>query len=334
MAGRGHRVALLGATGAVGQELLAVLEERSFPVLELLPYASEASAGTEIEFCGETLEVEPLLPGGGTSVDGWNLVLCAAPGILDELLPELDAAEVRIVDVSGSLELSPEVPLHPVGSAALPAGSRRVAVPRGAAAGLSLALEPLEREVGLARVSAVTLESASGAGREGVGELADQTVQLLSAMTGEAGDAVRFPQPLAFDCLPSVGLLLEEGETSEEARLRMVVRRLLERPELPLEVTRVRVPIFAGSLTLAHVELATEVPPERVRELWKTRVEIELLEAAVLPTPRTCGSLDRLQIGRIRLSGTSLAFAMALDDLRLGSAVAAVEAAEALMQSA
>jgi aspartate-semialdehyde dehydrogenase len=251
MAGRGHRVALLGSTGAVGQELLAVLEERSFPVLELLPYGSEASAGTEIEFGGETLEVEPLLPGGGTSVDGWDLVLCAAPGILEELLPELEAGEARVVDVSGSLELSPEVPLHRVGSAALPAGSRRIAVPRGAVAGMGLALEPLEREVGLVRVSAVTLESASGAGREGVGELADQTVQLLSAMTGEAGDAVRFPQPLAFDCLPSVGLLLEEGETSEEARLRMVVRRLLERPELPIEVTRVRVPIFAGSLTLA-----------------------------------------------------------------------------------
>ena len=334
MAGRGHRVALLGATGAVGQELLAVLEERRFPVLELLPYASEASAGAEIEFCGETLEAEPVLPGGRTSVDGWDLVLCAAPGILDELLPDLDARETRIVDVSGSLELSPEVPLHRIGSAALPAGSRRVAVPRGAAAGLGLALEPLEREIGLVRVSAVTLESASGAGREGVAELADQTIQLLHAMTGETAAAVRFPQPLAFDCLPSVGIPLEEGETSEEARLRLVVRRLLERPELPLEVTRVRVPIFAGSLTLAHVELAAEVPLERVRKLWETRVEIELLEAAELPTPRTCGGLDRLQVGRIRLSGASLAFAIALDDLRLGSAVAAVEAAETLMRSA
>jgi aspartate-semialdehyde dehydrogenase len=209
-----------------------------------------------------------------------------------------------------------------------------VAIPRGVVAGLGLALEPLQREIGLERVTAITLESASAAGREGAGELADQTVQLLSAMTGEAGDALRFPRPLAFDCLPIVGSLLEGGETAEEARLRGVLCRLLGRPELPLEVTRVRVPIFAGSLAVAHVALASEAPSERIRKLWASRAEIEVLEAEDLPTPRTTGGLDRIRIGRIRAGGASLAFALAMDDLRLGSAVAAVEAAEALMRSA
>jgi aspartate-semialdehyde dehydrogenase len=333
MAQGGHRVALLGATGTAGQELLGVLEERRFPILELRPYASEGSAGAEIEFRGEELDVEPVLPGGRTVLQGCELVFCAAPGILDDLLPELLASETRVVDLSGSLELSPEVPLHRIGSGSLPAGTRSVAIPRGAAAGLGLALEPLQREVGLERVSAVALESALGAGREGAGELSDQTIQLLNAMTGEAGVAQRFPQPLAFDCLPIVGALLEGGETSEEERLRGVVRRLLGRPELPLAVTRVRVPIFAGSLTLAHVELASEVTAERIRKLWEARAEIEVLELEDLPTPRTSSGLDRVRIGRIRVSGASLAFAIALDDLRLGSAIAAVEAAEALMRS-
>jgi aspartate-semialdehyde dehydrogenase len=334
MAERGHRVALLGATGTVGQELLEVLEERRFPIRELRAFASEGSAGAEIGFRGEELDVEPVLVERRAALEQSDLVFCAAPGILDELLPALRASETRIVDLSGSLELDPEVPLHRIGSTDLAPGTRSVAIPRGVAAGLGLALEPLQREIGLARLTVVTLESASGAGRDGVGELSEQTVQLLNAMTGEVGAAVRFSQPLAFDCLPVVGGLLEGGETSEEERLRLVVRRLLERPDLLLEATRVRVPVFAGSLTLAHVELESEASPERIRKLWEARVEIEVLDVADLPTPRTSGGLDRIRIGRIRASGASLAFAVALDDLRLGSAVAAVEAAEALMRSA
>jgi aspartate-semialdehyde dehydrogenase len=334
MAERGYRVALLGATGAVGQELLGVLEERRFPVRELLPYASEGSAGAELEFRGEDLNVEPVLPARIAQLGDCDLLFCAAPRILDELLPGLRGSETRIVDLSGSLELDPEVPLHRIGSAGLAAGTRSVSIPRGVAAGLGLTLEPLQREIGLARVTAVALESASGAGRDGVGELSDQTVELLNAMTGEAGAAVRFPQPLAFDCLPIVGSPVEGGETSEEERLRLVLRRLLDRPGLPVEVTRVRVPIFAGSLALAHVGLDSEASRERVRKLWEGRSQIELLGEEDLPTPRTSSGQDRVRVGRIRASGAHLAFAVALDDLRLGAAVAAVEAAEALMRSA
>jgi aspartate-semialdehyde dehydrogenase len=333
VAARDRRVALLGATGVVGREILEVLAERRFPLDELIPYASPGSAGGDVELQGEPLDVEPLLSDAPTSAAPWQrcgLVICAAPLVLEGRLEEVRESGARLVDVSGALELLPEVPLHRVGASDLPADATWVAVPRGAAAGVGLALEPLEREPGIRRASVVTLDPASGAGREGVSELSDQTVELLNAMTGETEASARFPRPLAFDCLPQVGLLLEDGETSEEQRLRHVVRRWLCRPDLALEVTRVRVPVFSGSLALVHVELGSKLGREQARKLWEARGSIEVSELEELPTPRSMTGRDSIRIGRVRADGSRLAFAVALDDLRVGSALAAVEAAEAL----
>jgi aspartate-semialdehyde dehydrogenase len=330
MARRDLVVAVIGATGVVGEELLALLEERGFPVGELRAFGSEESAGAELEFAGARIVVEALDPG---RVAGADLVFCAASGVLAPLLEPLEQSGARLVDLSGGLELDLGVPLWLPGGSTGPGRAWR-AIPRGVVGALGVALLPLQRDVGLERVTAVCLEPAVGAGRRGVEELSDQTLALLGGMTGEAGDSEVFPQPLAFDCLPSVGLLLEGGDTSEERRLAHVLRRLLAAPGLTVESTRVRVPVFAGSLACVHVATARELAPGRAIELWEKDAAIEVLPGDVLPTPRGTGGTDRVRIGRVRRAAgpaPGLAFALAQDDLRRGSALAAVEAAESLL---
>lgn len=331
MARRGYRVGVIGATGAVGGELLRVLEERRFPALELRAFASPASVGAELEFHGEAVRVEPLDP---SRVVACDLVFCAAPGALTELLPGLGST--RLVDVSGALELDPAVPLHPPGGAAPDASGPWRAVPRGAAAGLGAALAPLHREAEIERLTAVCLEPASEAGRRGVEELSAQTLELLNALTGEAPQSEVFPQPLAFDCLPLVGTPLDGGDSSEERRLAHVVRRLLAAPELIVEGTRVRAPVFGGTLVCVHLETARSLSASRARELWEKLPYLRVLDEPSLPSARSSVGTDEILIGRLRGGGEgdeALAFVLAVDGLRRGAALSAVEAADALLEA-
>lgn len=329
-------VGVLGATGVVGAEILSVLAESRFPLGELRVFASDASEGGELELPSGSAQLE--CP-EAARVAGCDLVFSAAPGVLEGLLPALGDAGCLLVDVTGALELDPAVPLFLPGVTELPSGAERpltVAIPRGAVVGLAMALGGLAEEVGLSGVDAVTLESASGVGRKGVEELTDQTVELLNAMTGEAGPSEVFPLPLAFDCLPLVGELLECGESSEERRLRHVLRRLLNAPALPVRVTRVRVPTFSGSLAVVHARLLRPLSLTRVRELLDTRSKLNVLGERSLPTHRHSAGNDSIWAGRIRLTedpGVELGFVLGLDDLRSGSALLAVRAAQALLTS-
>ncbi len=332
MGERGRRVALLGATGAVGAELLRALEEGGLPVAELRAFASPESEGERVQFGGGEVPVE--VASAGRLADS-DLVLCAAPGVLPALLPALRASGAQVVDLSGSLELDLEVPVYLPGSCA--AAGPLMAVPRGAAAALASALAPLHQRAGLERVTAVVLEPASGVGRRGVQELSSQTLELLSDLSGELPASEVFPRSLAFDCLPVVGELLEGGESSAERGLRHVLRRSLGAPELTIEVTRVRVPVFAGSLSSVHVQTLDPLDPEQARCLWAERPGLRVLDPTALPTPRASLESDDALIGRVRAegaSGTELAFAVAVDDLRRGAALVALEAARALASDA
>ncbi|HXZ84560.1 MAG TPA: Asd/ArgC dimerization domain-containing protein [Myxococcota bacterium] len=325
------RVALLGATGAVGAETLAVLEERRFPIGELRVYASPDSEGEELEFRGDALKLQRVR---ADELAACDLVLCAARGALPELLPALRRGSARVVDVSGALEADPSVPLfvpgvtQPLAAAEKP---RFVAVPRGVAVGLALALAPFARAGVLRRATAVTLESASGAGIAGVGELTDHTVQVLNRMSGERSESEVFGQSLAFDCLPQIGALETSGETSEERALARVLQRLVSSPGLALELTRVRIPTLGGSLAAVHLELADARSGAQVRELLAGQKRVAILPEGELPTPRAALGHDDVAIGRLRASGTRAAFVLALNDLRLGAALGVVAAAEALL---
>ena len=221
-------------------------------------------------------------------------------------------------------------PLFLPGVAAPPADARFVAVPRGVAAGLGLALAPLARAGLLRRASVVTLESASGAGIAGVGELTDHTVQVLNQMSGERSESEVFAQSLAFDSLPQIGALEPSGATADESRLCAVLRRLVAAPELGLDVTRVRVPTLGGSLGVVHAELARDASRDELAALWAAQPSVALLPPDELPTPRGSLGHDDAAIGRIRAAGARLAFVVAQNDLRLGAALGVVGAAETL----
>lgn len=321
------RLAVLGATGAVGQEILRVLEERQLPVGDLRLFASEDSEGIALDFRNSEPRVERIEAGRIASCD---LVFAAAPGQLEPLLPALRDHRTRVVDLSGLFELDPEVPLFVPG---VPLAGSFVAIPRGIAAALIAALAPLAREVRLQRLTVTTLEPASGAGRRGLDELQAQTVQVLSAMDGGEPEAGVFPQVLAFDCLPVVGEFVDADETLEERRLRHLLRRALGVPELAVEITRIRVPIFTGALASVHVRLEKSLPQGRALELWREAASLRLLSPTELPTPRSALAHDDVAVGRVRVDPDepALAFVAALDTLRRGAAVSAVEAAELLL---
>jgi len=317
-------VGLLGATGAVGEELLRLLDDRTLPIGELRVFASTDSEGSELDFRGDEVFVEEADPQALTACD---LLFCAAPAVLEEHLDSLRASDTRVVDLSGVLELDSQVPLFVPGER--PQGPW-VAIPRGVVGGLALALRPLGA---LRRLTVTTLESAVGAGRRGVEELQSQTIHILQAMDGEAGDTDVFPQALAFDTLPQVGDFVESDETTEERRLRHVLRRILEAPGLNIEVTRVRVPTFMGAQASVSVELEAALPLSQLAERWRKGPGLRLLSDPELPTPRGATAHEEVEIGRVRLNeeSGSLSFVLALDTLHRGAARSALEAARQLL---
>lgn len=334
--GGGTLVSLLGATGVVGEEILRCLAERKFPVLELRAFASADSEGREVDFDGDVVAVESVQPDRVFGTDGRpaDVVISAAPGALESLLDDPRAQRTAIVDLTGTLELDDSVPLFVPGER-LPTGpSRAVAVPRGAVGALGTALRALEG-ASFSRLSVVTVESASGAGRRGVSELSEQTVSLLNSMTGDPGESDVFPEPLAFNAVPVVGELLATGETSEERRLRHVIRRLLAAPALPVEITRLRAPVFGGSLVCVHAGLDVGISAPDACSSWSRSGVIYVLDADVLPSTRGGVGADRVQVGRVRAGegheAPSLSFVLAVDELRAGAALGAVEAAERLI---
>jgi aspartate-semialdehyde dehydrogenase len=324
------RLALLGATGAVGAEILQVLEERRVPVRELRAYASPDSEGEELEFRGEATKLRRVR---ADEIAACELVVCAARTALPELLPALRRSASVVIDVSGVLEADPAVPLYLPGVTP-PLESRErplfLAVPRGVTVGLALALAPFARAGILRRATAVTLESASGAGIAGVGELTDHTVQVLNRMSGERSESEVFGQSLAFDCLPQIGALEPSGETSDELALARVLRRLVP-GELAFEVTRVRIPTLGGSLAAVHVELAKPLAIDEARALLESQKSVAVLPEGELPTPRAALGHDDVAIGRLRAADGRAAFVLALNDLRLGAALGVVGAAEAAL---
>ncbi len=318
---------LVGATGAVGEEILLLLQARRVSVGELRAFASEDSAGLCVDWYDDEIPVEAATL---ERLAACGLVVCAAP--LDpQVLAGLREARVQLLDLSGALEEDGDVPLVAGPLATGPRDAPVLAAARGVTVGLALTLHALSREADLLRATITTLESAGGAGRRGLDTLSEQTVGVLNAMGGAPEGAGVFPRAIAFDCLPQVGDLLPAGTTSEEERLAAALRRLLAAPALPLEITRIRVPVFLGSLAVLNVQLAKPLRRERAAALLAAAPGLELLEQDELPTPRGAVGEDAIRVGRLRAGPAGVSLVLAQDDLRHGAAQTAVELIEALV---
>ncbi len=328
-------VAVVGATGIVGTEVLAILEQRTFPVGELSLYASGRSAGTEISFRGRPVTVQNLATADFQGVD---LVL-SAPGasVSREFAPRAMAAGALVVDKSSAFRMDPDVPLvvPEVNGDLLDDRPRIVASPNCSTIPLVLLLWPLHQEFGLKRVVVSTYQAVSGAGRAAGDELINQCVAMLSH---RPMDIKAFPHQMAFNVLPHVEVFEASGGgySTEELKIVAESRKVMALPDLRITATACRVPVLNGHSESINVEFESPVTAEAIRELLSNAQGVRVVDdppAGVYPMPLDASGRDEVLVGRIRRdesveSGANLW--LAADNIRKGAALNAVQIAERL----
>src|SRR5437660_2636680 len=335
---RQYKVAIAGATGAVGREMLKVLEERDFPVAELVPLASERSAGKPVEFKGHEIIVRRLAPDSFAGVD----IALFSPGatVSREFAPHAARAGAVVVDNSSAFRMEADCPLvvpevnpRDVDLAVKPGGRRIIANPNCSTIQLGVVLKPLHEAAGLEKVIVSTYQSVSGAGQKGIDELETQARTLFNM--GEM-KAEKFPHRIAFNLLPEIGKDSGNGYTNEEMKLVNESRKILGLPDLADSATCVRVPVFFCHSEAAHLFFRRPLPPEQAREVLHKAPGVKViddLKQHVYPMPLLGAGNDDTLVGRIRtdLSGPNgLALFVVSDNLRKGAATNAVQIAELL----
>jgi aspartate-semialdehyde dehydrogenase len=327
-------VAVVGATGAVGEVLLQVLEERSFPVAELRALASERSAGTTVRFAGREVPVEAVRP---EAFDGADFVFFAATGSLSkELAPEAARRGAVAIDKSGTWRMDPEVPLvvPEVNGDAVEKERGIVACPNCTTIGFVVALEPLRRAAGLRRVVVTTLQAVSGAGRPGLDELEEQQAALAK---GEPPPSPRkFAAPIANNVIPLCEDFRDDGYSTEEVKLLFETRKIMGLPALDVSMTCVRVPVPVGHAASMFVETERPLAPEEARRALAAFPGVAVVDdpaERLFPTPADVEGRDEVLVGRIRrdLGSEALWLWQVSDNLRKGAATNAVQIAEELI---
>lgn len=329
----GKTVAIVGASGAVGQDFLAVLAARDFPLRSLRLLASPRSAGRRIAFRGESLLVEAL---GGESFRGVDLALFSAgASVSREHAPRAVAAGAVVVDNSSAFRMDPQVPLvvPEVNPGAVRAHRGIVANPNCSTILLVVALWPLHRAAGLRAVVVSTYQAASGAGQQAMLELREATA---AALRGERPAPKVLPQTLAFNLFPQVDVFMPDGYTREEDKMQFETRKILGLPELAVDATCVRVPVERCHSESVAVQLERPLSVEAARALLAAAPGVELVDDPAqkkYPMPLSMAGRDPVAVGRVRpgrVFTPGLTFWLAGDQLRKGAALNAVQIAELL----
>jgi len=335
MSAKLYKVAVVGVTGAVGQEILRVLERRKFPVSELVPLASERSAGTEVEFAGKKHKVEKLESGAFAGVQ--IAFFSAGATRSREFIPIARKAGAVVVDNSSAFRMDPKVPLvvPEVNGELLDAKPGLIANPNCSAAILAVALAPLHRVAGLESVVVATYQSASGAGARAMEEL-DR--QVRDYAVGKEPKAEVFPHVLAFNLFSHNSPVGSDGYNEEETKMVEETRKIFSLPRLKMVPTCVRVPVPRAHSEAVVVRFNRPVSAREARDILGKAPGVRVVdepEKNLFPMPRQAsGELDVL-VGRIRsVEGdlNSLAFFVSGDQLLKGAAWNAVQIAEELAQ--
>lgn len=332
-----YSVAVIGATGLVGQEIVTTLEQRLFPLSELRLYASLRSAGEEVR-CGElTARVEPL--DDRARFESTDIVfLAAGEQVSAEWLTRSTAGGAVAIDTSQLFAGDPDVPVvvPEVNAADIAEYVTRhlIVSPDVPATALAIALKPLHDAARVMRMVATTFEPVSGLGKAGIDELQQQTIELMG---GRSVEPAVFPSRIAFNVVPHAGDALAGGTSSHEQQTITALRRLLDAPDLAVSVTRVRVPLFYGTGLAVNVETEVHLTAAQAREGLRTAPGVLLqdeIAAGEYPTPAEVVGQDATVVGRIREDETRnvLDLWLAIDNLRKGSAVNAVQIAELLIR--
>ena len=330
----GYRVAVVGATGNVGREMLSILAERNFPVDDVVALASLKSAGKEGSFGDKTLKVKSL---ADYSFKGTDIVL-SSPGskVSAEFAPRAAAAGAVVIDNTSQFRMDPDVPLVvPGGNAEAIAGYRKkgiIANPNCSTIQMVVALKPLHDAATINRVMVATYQSVSGAGRDAMDELFTQTrgVYVNDPMRHE-----HFPKQIAFNVIPHIDVFLDDGQTKEEWKMRVETRKILD-PRIEVFATCVRVPVFIGHAEAVHVEFEKPISEGTARKLLRDAPGISVVDHRAeegYVTPVEVAGEDNVYVSRIRKDPTvehGLALWVVCDNLRKGAALNAVQIAEVL----
>jgi len=329
----GH-VALVGATGIVGEEVLRVLEERDVPLDQLTLLASRRSAGTRVEFRRQNHIVRPLTP---DALSGVQLALFASDAETSTAYaPRAVRSGAVVIDCSSAFRLDPGVPLcvPEINAAVLQQHQGIIAIPHSVTSQLSLALAPLHAAATLKRVVVSTYQAVSGAGRQAVQEFDQQLRDLLNFRPAQAEV---LPHQIAFNCLPQCGDFLDNAYTQEEMALVQETRKLLQAPDLPMTATAAYVPLAHSHSVSVNLETVQPLSVEAARELLEQAPGIVVEDDRVrlhYPQPIRASGQDEVFVGRLR-ADPSVPYGLHLwvvaDNLRKGAALNVVQIAELLM---
>ncbi len=330
-------IAVVGATGAVGNEMLRVLEEREFPVKELRLLASERSEGNSLEFRGEDILVQTL---ARDSFQGIDIALFSAGGERSrEFCPIAAAAGAVCIDNSSAWRLDPDVPLvvPEVNPQEIARYVNRgiIANPNCSTIQLVVALKPLHDFGGIRRIVVSTYQAVSGTGQKAIDELRIQAGELLN---GRPSAPKVYPHQIAFNCLPQIDSFLENGYTGEEMKMVNETRKILADDNIGVTATTVRVPVFYGHSESVNVETVTKITAARARELLDGAAGVNLVDDpanGLYPMPVDAAGQDQVLVGRVREDGTianGLNLWICADNLRKGAATNAVQIAEILAE--
>lgn len=340
------RLGVVGATGQVGGVVLRLLADRAVPIDELRLFASARSAGRAIELHGRSITIEDAETADPSGLD--VAIFSAGGATSRRLAPRFAEAGVVVIDNSSAWRMDPEVPLvvSEVNPHAITGAVKGIiANPNCTTMAAMPVLKPLDLAAGLERLVVATYQAVSGSGLAGVEELrgqleraAGQHPERLTHDGGavDLGEPGVYTQPIAHNVLPLAGSLVDDGsgETDEEQKLRNESRKILERPELRVAGTCVRVPVFTGHSLAIHAEFERDLSPEQARALLEQAPGVELVD---VPTPLQAAGADASLVGRIRADqsaepGRGLVLFVANDNLRKGAALNAVQLAELVAQ--
>ncbi|MFQ5682817.1 MAG: aspartate-semialdehyde dehydrogenase [Candidatus Binatia bacterium] len=332
-----YNVAVVGATGAVGEQMRKILQERLFPVGELRLLASERSAGRHLEFRDHQVPVEVLGEGSFQDID--LALFSAGTGVSKEFAPQAAASGAVVIDNSAGFRMEPDVPLivPEVNLQAMGSYQQRgmVANPNCSTIQLVVALKPIHDTVGIRRVVVSSYQSVSGAGRMAMEELGQQTAALFN---GRELKKEKFPHQIAFNCIPQIDTFLEGGYTKEELKMVNETRKILEDPSLRITATAVRVPVFCSHSESVNIETEKKLTTEEAKNILRQAPGILLCddpENSVYPMAVDAVGQDATLVGRIREDDSvpnGINLWIVADNLRKGAALNAVQIAEILIR--
>ncbi len=331
----GFKVAVAGATGNVGREMLDILAERQFPVGEVVALASSRSIGTEVSFGDKTLRCKAL---DTYDFTGTDICLMSAGGaVAKEWAPRIAAAGCVVIDNSSAWRYDQDVPLvvPEVNADALSGFSKRniIANPNCSTAQLVVALKPLHDKARIKRVVVATYQSVSGAGKDAMDELFAQTRAIF---VSDPVEPKKFSKRIAFNVIPEIDVFMEDGFTKEEWKMMAETKKILD-PKIKLTATCVRVPVFIGHAEAVNIEFEAPITAEEAREILREApgcLVIDKREPGGSITPHEAAGEDATYISRIREDATvenGLSLWVVADNLRKGAALNAVQIAEMLI---